>query len=1018
MTRRPETGSSLRVFSRDAQWTGLQPPFLSRYFRPLGGVGRMIGAVAALVLLTLVLPGVAAATDRDALMALYNATNGLSWDDDMHWGDSMQDIGNWYGVTTNIAGRVTKLDLSNNALIGEIPEELGDLAALRKLNLRSNALTGEIPEELGQLVALRELVLNDNELEGSIPAALGSLGELRYLWLKNNKLDGSIPEKLGELRNLIQLDLLSNDLSGSIPEKLGELRNLEWLSLDGNALTGGIPEKLGELDNLIHLFLDGNALTGGIPMELGSLINLKWLTLHNNKLTGMIPPALGSLSNLTHLYLYNNKLSGSIPAALGNLSNLEDLKLHSNAALSGPLPDTFRDLTDLTELQIQNTQVTVPTDPAFTAWLETITFSYDDRTSTDSIALARDNTAPRGLWSDGTTLWVADASDARLYAYTLAGGSRQASKDIILADNTGPYGLWSDDTTLWVTARGAARLYAYRLDDGTPDVPKDILLAATNTDATGLWSDGTTLWVTNDTLGVAGLYAYTLAGGSRQASITPDIGNTDPFGLWSDGTTLWVADLSDALLYAYELATGARDKDKDAILAPANLAPTGIWSDGTTWWVVDNDEDRLYRYGSRFTRPPPPPPGRGGGGGGTASRDDHGNSPAQATEVTPGASAPWGSSTAGQISPANDVDYFTLIVPQAGVLVVETSGFTDTVGTVWQAGEELGMADSGGERRNFRLAVPVAAGPVVIAVAGTGRRTGAYTLRTQLLVGYLENPGPDSFQSGVGVLSGWVCAADTVKIELNGAVQAAAYGTERLDTADICGDTDNGFGLLFNWNLLRDGEHEVVAFVDGIELDRVTVTVTTLGSEFLRDVEGSCTVPDFPSVGETVTVEWQESKQNFVIASGVAPTGENRAGATDVGYLENPSSNSFQSGIGVLSGWVCAAEEVVIAIGHLAPQVAGYGTERLDTQDACGDTDNGFGLLFNWNLLGDGVHEVVAYVDDEELGRATVRVTTLGTEFLRGVEGECAVEDFPLPGETVTLAWQQNQQNFVVTAVE
>ena len=57
MTPRPETGSSLRVFSRDTQWTGLQPPFFSRYFRPRGGVGRMIGAVAALVLLTLMLPG-------------------------------------------------------------------------------------------------------------------------------------------------------------------------------------------------------------------------------------------------------------------------------------------------------------------------------------------------------------------------------------------------------------------------------------------------------------------------------------------------------------------------------------------------------------------------------------------------------------------------------------------------------------------------------------------------------------------------------------------------------------------------------------------------------------------------------------------------------------------------------------------------------------------------------------------------------------------------------------------------
>ena len=45
-------------------------------------------------------------------------------------------------------------------------------------------------------------------------------------------------------------------------------------------------------------------------------------------------------------------------------------------------------------------------------------------------------------------------------------------------------------------------------------------------------------------------------------------------------------------------------------------------------------------------------------------------------------------------------------------------------------------------------------------------------------------------------------------------------------------------------------------------------------------------------------------------------------------------------------------------------------------------------------------------------------VTTLGEEFVRGVEGECTVADFPSPGETVTLEWQQNSQNFVVTAVE
>ena len=139
----------------------------------------------------------------------------------------------------------------------------------------------------------------------------------------------------------------------------------------------------------------------------------------------------------------------------------------------------------------------------------------------------------------------------------------------------------------------------------------------------------------------------------------------------------------------------------------------------------------------------------------------------------------------GQLNTAADVDYFSVDVPHAGVLVVETTGSTATVGTVWQAGEELATADSGGVRQNFRLRVRVAPGPVVIAVAGNGRQTGRYTLQVTLLPGYLENPGPHSFQSGIGVISGWVCAAEEVEIVLNGEPQEAAYGTERLDTEAV-----------------------------------------------------------------------------------------------------------------------------------------------------------------------------------------------------------------------------------------
>ena len=140
------------------------------------------------------------------------------------------------------------------------------------------------------------------------------------------------------------------------------------------------------------------------------------------------------------------------------------------------------------------------------------------------------------------------------------------------------------------------------------------------------------------------------------------------------------------------------------------------------------------------------------------------------------------------------------------------------------------------------------------------------------------------------------------------------------------------------------------------------------------------------------------------------------------GRLENPGAHSFQSGIGALWGWVCEAEQVDIEIQTAQEEVAwymaAYGLERGDTLDTCGDTDNGFVLLLNWNLLGDGAHSVTALADGVELGRTTVQVTTLGQEFVAGVAGECVAEDFPHPGQSTLLEWQQTSQNFVITDVE
>ena len=118
-----------------------------------------------------------AETDRVALVAFYNATDGPNWDDNENW-LSDEPLGEWWGVTTDDNGRVDDLNLQQNGLSGEIPPELGSLTYLRWLRLDRNKLSGEIPPELGSLANLYELHLWGNQLSGEIPPELLSLANL------------------------------------------------------------------------------------------------------------------------------------------------------------------------------------------------------------------------------------------------------------------------------------------------------------------------------------------------------------------------------------------------------------------------------------------------------------------------------------------------------------------------------------------------------------------------------------------------------------------------------------------------------------------------------------------------------------------------------------------------------------------------------------------------------------------------------------------------------------------------
>ena len=139
--------------------------------------------------------------------------------------------------------------------------------------------------------------------------------------------------------------------------------------------------------------------------------------------------------------------------------------------------------------------------------------------------------------------------------------------------------------------------------------------------------------------------------------------------------------------------------------------------------------------------------------------------------------------------------------------------------------------------------------------------------------------------------------------------------------------------------------------------------------------------------------------------------------------LEIPGNGATLSGIGVISGWKCEAEgDITVRFDEdeMLTVAMVYGSERGDTKETpageiiCGDTDNGFLAIFNWALLEDGDHTAVAYDNGVEFVRRTFEVGTLGEEFVTGASAEVRVENFPAPGESTLLVWNESSQHFEV----
>ncbi|WP_064966589.1 leucine-rich repeat domain-containing protein [Tenacibaculum ovolyticum] len=334
---------------------------------------------------TIILNTIGAINDRNALIALYNATDGPNWKDtwDLNGG-----ISSWEGITVNTVGRVTELNHSYRKLNGTLPDDIGNLTELTNLTLigfdSTKNLIGSIPNTICNLTKLENIKIRQLDLTGAIPSCLFNITSLKKVSIQGqgyySRFTLDLPNDLSNLTNLTQLSLQYVELSsksgvplsslvnltdlaldevdlsseGGFPMSILKLSNLENLKLDGNKIYGNIPPEISNLTKLQEFYIARNNIVGSIPVEIGLLSNLKSLTFNGIPLTGVIPSSIGDLVSLDGLTIFRTNIEGEIPSSLSKLTSLRYLEIYGNKKLTGQIPSSINTISTLESLDLGN----------------------------------------------------------------------------------------------------------------------------------------------------------------------------------------------------------------------------------------------------------------------------------------------------------------------------------------------------------------------------------------------------------------------------------------------------------------------------------------------------------------------------------------------------------------------------------------------------------------------------------------------------------------------------------------
>nr|GMD80149.1 receptor-like protein 12 [Ipomoea batatas] len=299
--------------------------------------------------------------------------------------------------------RLTMLDLSSNAISGEIPnwiwgindgyvpylnfshnhlthiQEPMEYGRHDYLDLNSNLLSGKIPPLPRAAV---HLDLSNNNFSSMPPDIGDQLPNIRFFSIANNRVSGRIPPSWCHAALLEVLDLSNNTLQGTIPSCLAQNNtNLGVINLKGNHLSGEIPQVSWQSLRVIDLA--SNHFSGILPANL--FLGLKAIMVDRDKAAELeinylhftsaawkvyyqdsVSLSLKGNGNyniqkiltlFTSIDFSNNQFQGSIPETVGELKLLRLLNISQNA-LTGNIPRSLEHLKDLEALDLSLNSLT------------------------------------------------------------------------------------------------------------------------------------------------------------------------------------------------------------------------------------------------------------------------------------------------------------------------------------------------------------------------------------------------------------------------------------------------------------------------------------------------------------------------------------------------------------------------------------------------------------------------------------------------------------------------------------